>query len=201
MSDSDSRAIVFFDLETGGLAESAAIIQIGAVAAVGFEEVDAFEVKIDFDESVAEPQALALNSYNADVWKAEAVPLKDGLESFSSFLRKYDSLPRVSKAGRPYRVARLAGHNAASFDAPRLVRAYSLAGLFMPADCFRPLDTLQLALWHFSGCGVEPANYKLETLAEWFGHTIGNAHDALDDARASLAIARAIIGRASGAQS
>ena len=64
---------------------------------------------------------------------------------------------------------------------------------FLPADPFRPLDTLQLALWHFSQCDAEPENYKLGTLCAFFGIDASGAHDALVDVRLNVELARRVL--------
>jgi DNA polymerase III epsilon subunit-like protein len=207
-------ATVFFDLETAGLEDKHADIQLAAVAIRNWEEVGTFEAKIQFDAHEASPEALAINHYDPDVWAQYARPEADVVKDFGKFLRENASLTKTSKAGNPYSVARLAGHNAASFDAPRLYRMFRRHGKSCPADIFRPLDTMQLALWHFSTLSLEPQNYKLGTLAQiWhfstlsleprnyklgtLAETLGieqtQAHDALSDVRTTIAIAKTII--------
>lgn len=186
--------IVFFDLETGGLGDNHPDIQIAAVATVDFEEVAAFESKIAFDVMTADPKALELNHYDPLLWHAEARPLQEVLESFAEFLRGYPELEMTSRAGRPYRVAQLAGHNAANFDAPRLQRAYRQANLFLPGG-YRVLDTLQLALWSSMQGRLAVKDFKLATLCEALGIDAAGAHDALADVRMAAALARKLLER------
>ena len=91
-------------------------------------------------------------------------------------------MSRVSKAGNPYNVARLAVYNV-GFDGPRLEALFGTQ--FTPWDR-RVRDVLQRVYWYFDRAQqtVPPENFKLTTVAKWFGVTLdGDAHDALFDAR------------------
>jgi len=193
--------IVFFDLETGGVEPERPNIQLAAVAMSDRldAELGAFEAKIQFDEAAASPEALRINSYDPAVWKENAVGEMVAAGTFASFLREHATVEMISKAGKPYRIARLAGHNVASFDCPRLVAMFKRYDLFLPGTAYQPLDTYQRALWYFAErrCTSDqplnqPANMKLATLAEWFEIPAGGAHDALADVRMCVAIARAM---------
>lgn len=199
--------IVFFDVETSGLdPKYHEIIQIAAVAvdADNFDEIATFASKVKFDASLASEDALAVNSYDPGVWQREAVPTLQARGEFDNFLREHATVRMVSKrTGRPYKVAQLAGHNAATFDMPFL-RAWfdRRPSEFLPA-AFLVLDTLQLAMWAAQcplapiiPAGAEfrrsvPTNFKLGTLCEYLGVDLGDdAHDAVNDVRATVAIAR-----------
>lgn len=196
------RFAVYFDLETGGVEERHPDIQLAAIAIdeTSWAEVASFETKIAFDPAAADPQALELNHYRAEAWVgALAIPVV--VARFTAFLNRFRSLEMVSKrTGRPYAVAKLAGHNAASFDGPRLKRMFQLCDQFLPADP-RVRCTCQLAMWWLDARGVHAgsrppdgwkplANYQLGTLCEYFGVPIDQAHEALSDVRSSIALAR-----------
>src|SRR5580700_11396844 len=90
-----SRAVprtrtVYFDLETGGVRPEHPIIQIAAVAIdnATWQEVDAIEMKLCFDPSQADPEALRLNHYNTAVWHAEAVIPSQARLQFARFLER-----------------------------------------------------------------------------------------------------------------
>lgn len=194
-------SIVFLDLETGGVEPERPNIQLAAVAMSDKldAEVGVFEQKIQFDEAAASPEALRINCYDPAVWKENAVGEMVAAGTFASFLREHATVEMISKAGKPYRIARLAGHNVASFDCPRLVAMFKRYDLFLPGTAYQPLDTYQRALWYFAErrCTSDqplnqPANMKLATLAEWFGVVSYGAHDALADVRMCVAIARAM---------
>jgi len=191
-----AQRIVYFDLETGGLDPKHPDIQLAAVATEDMVEVDFFEAKILFDEAAADPAALKINSYDAATWQKEAKPERAVVDAFSSFLRKHATVELISKrTGKPYKVARLAGHNVLSFDAPRLSAMFKRHDMFLAADSYRPLDTMQLALWSATALGTEPENYKLSTLCHTFGIDTAGAHDALADVRMCVTLTRALLAR------
>jgi len=187
---------IFFDLETGGLEALDPDIQLAAVAVNDqWKELDSFEAKIQFNESEANPEALALNHYDPVAWKAEARPPPEVLWKFARFLEPYRSLELISKAkGISYLVARLAGHCVSTFDGPRLWRLAREHTIFLAAHP-QMKDTLQLALWWRDGRWFRdgaPENLKLATLCKWFEIPLPEAHDALADVRASVALAKSL---------
>jgi len=183
--------IVFFDFETGGVEEKHPNIQLAAIAVdEQWNELASFEAKIRFNEADADPVALQMNHYDPAIWKEKAEPAAQVVAHFDQFLQTYKSVKMVSKrTGNPYAVARLAGHNAVTFDMPRLKRMYGER--FLPAHPV-PLCTYQLCLWYFQGKDKQPQVLRLPTLAKWFGIP-HDAHDALADVRASMMVARAIL--------
>jgi DNA polymerase III epsilon subunit-like protein len=184
-----SGYIVFFDFETGGIEPSKPEIQLAAIACnERFEEVASFESKIAFNEADADPKALEINHYDRAAWEGAPSP-GVVVKKFAAFTEQFRSVEMISKrTGRPYSVARLAGHNAATFDAPRLRRMFDQSAVFAPFHPI-PLDTLQLALWHFQCAGSKPDNLQLSTIAKHFGINAEGAHDALADVRLSAKIA------------
>ncbi len=188
------------------------ITQIGA-AACDFdtlEEIAEFEVKMIFRPELTTPEALGLNSYDPDIWGRDAELCPIGLGHFARFLEAHRTMEMTSKRGFSYKVARLAGHNAASFDLEFLLRSfadsrwqrYALPGdaprsgpvrnLFFPGS-FQVLDTLHLARWAYRNAAIE--NLKLETLAREAGYHLPGAHDALADVRANIEIARFLLAK------
>ena len=187
--------VVYFDLETAGVEDYRPDIQLAAVAVdEDLIEVASIEMKIQFDVALADPEALRINHYDAAVWRDQALPLPTVVARFGRFLDNFKTLQRVSKrTGRPYKVAQLAGHNAATFDGPRLKSMYTRAGVFLGADP-RVLDTMQLAMWWFHQRRMEPENYKLVPLCQYFGIPVGDdAHDALADVRLTVRLAKALL--------
>jgi DNA polymerase III epsilon subunit-like protein len=187
---------VYFDCETGGLQPTHPIIQLAAVAVEEntWEELAHFEAKLLFDESEADAEALKINHYDPDVWKREGIKPIDAALQFSRFLEPYKAIQMISKrTGNPYSVARLAGHNAATFDGPRLQALFYGLGMFLPADP-RVRCTLQRALWYFEEQGVPaPCNYKLASLCQHFGIEVPeNSHDAVVDVRLTVQLAKAL---------
>ena len=187
--------LVFFDLETGGLDPlNHPIIQIAAIAVdEQLREIEVFERKIDFDTDTADPEALTKNSYNLELWVEESRPARSVCSELSAFFKRFADLEMISKAGRPYRVAQLIGHNADSFDGPFLQHWYRGMEQFMPA-AFRTLCTYQKALHHFQDRPhlPKPENFKVEGLCKYFGIPLTGAHDALVDCRATLWLYRSL---------
>jgi DNA polymerase III epsilon subunit-like protein len=177
--------LVTIDTETAGLKPEHPTIQVAATAREGGVELAYFEQKIAFDEAAADPQALAVNHYRREDW-VDAVAGPIAASRFAAWLRPYCTLERVSKAGNPYRVARLAAYNA-GFDTPRLEALFGTQ--FMPWDR-RVRDVLQRVLFWFDEHRNEPAPlaFKLSMVAEHFGIKTDGAHDALADARMAAAV-------------
>jgi len=172
---------VHFDFETGGVEPKHPSIQLAAVAWDGGLELGHFEQKIAFNEADADPAALAMNHYDKSAWTEAKSP---GIVAsrFAAWLRPFSTTQKLSKAGKPYTVARLAGYNAAAFDMPRLRELFGMQ--FCPAD-YPVRDVLQRAVFYFDEHPdvTPPANMKLTTVAAFFGIDITGAHDALSDAR------------------
>lgn len=112
--------------------------------------------------------------------------------SWPSFLCRHATVDLISDRGSTFRVAQLVAHNA-EFDTGFLRNWYSNLSIFFPAS-YRALCTLQRALWLFdeNKSLTPPVNYKLGTLCQYFGVELSdeNAHDALADVRATLALYR-----------
>ena len=185
--------IVFFDVETSGLDEGHhEIIQIAACATEDMVVVDEFERKLMFDLSKASKEALAINSYDPDVWDREQISQGCALSEFTQWLKKYKDVTRYAKrSGRAFKTVRMAAHNA-PFDMKFLQAWYRKHDKFCPAD-FLALDTLQLVMWHDWDGKIPIKNYKLGTLCEFLGIPLEGAHDALVDIRANVEVAKRLM--------
>lgn len=188
--------IVFFDVETGGLDPLRhPITQIAAVAVdERFREVETIERKLWFQEGDAESSALEMNHYDPETWRREAVSPAFGMGAFAELCRRHATFTKTSKAGRPYKVARLAAHNA-PFDAGFVVEWFKASGTFLPAACYEALDTLGLARWASMGSASKPVDHKLASLCQWLDIPLPDAHDALADVRATVRVAQVLCGR------
>ncbi len=189
--------LVFFDLETAGIAESSAIIQIAAIAVNSqLRELDSFETKIRFDIAGASTDALAKNCFEPTVWKRLARRPDEAAKRFGDFLRQHATVDMVSaRTGKPYQLSQLVAHNAA-FDGPMLQAWFKQRGMFLPASR-RVFCTMQRALWlfHEHQDMTPPANYKLGTLCEYFSIPLSDdeAHDAIADVRATVELYRMLM--------
>ncbi len=188
-----SDTTVFIDLETGGLGPNHPDIQVAAIAVRGWREIETYEAKIQFDEARAEPEVLAMNSYDPEAWRTHAKPESRVVAELGALLRRHLSIGMVSQRGKVYRVARIAGHNVVNFDAPRLKAMFARCNAFLPVDIYLPLDTLQLALWQCAMWDVKPASYKVSDLCRQFGVSLTDGHDALSDVRATIHLARELM--------
>ena len=197
--------LVFFDLETGGLFDVVAgnvkitkpLIQIAAIAVDrNYRECETFEVKIRFDEIRADRVALDANHYDPETWARDALPALAAAKRFSAFLRRHATVDRISKAGKPYRMAQLVAHNAERFDGPLIHAWFKLLGEFCPAT-YSVFCTKQRAFWlcHEQKHLTPPENYKLITLCRHFDVPLReeDAHDALNDVRATVRLYRAML--------
>jgi DNA polymerase III alpha subunit (gram-positive type) len=193
--------IVFYDIETSGLIPNKHdIIQIAAIAfsieSGEWNELEEFEIKLEFNLEKADPEALKNNCYDKEVWEKEAVPQKKAIRAFSDFLRKHSDVKRVGKkSGKEFFCCRTAGHNIKNFDDPFVRAFFKKMDIFCPMDFMEVYDTIQLALWEFGlkRTGAIPDNYQLGTLCNKLGIPLENAHDALSDIRANSELAKAIL--------
>ena len=186
-------SIVFWDYETGGLDRHHPNIQLAAVAVDdNFNELEAYEAKIQFDVRDAEPKALEIVNYMPEAW-VDAKPERQVMREFLALLERHRTERRISpRTGNEYFVARLAGHNVVAFDKPRLEDMWRrhFPGKFFPAD-HRCLDTLQRIIWWAFERRMNVKSFTLGASLELLGiQAQGPLHDALWDCRASIAIAK-----------
>lgn len=158
---------VAFDLETTGLSpQSDAIIEIGAVKVKDGEIVETFSTFVHPGRHI--PEAATAVNHITDDMVSGAPGIALALPLFQAFV---GNLPCVA-------------HNC-GFDSG-----------FLAASGMDPLpsfaDSLQMARRLFPGL----PNKKLATVCEAIGYEIGQAHRALDDAKAVRAIVQACDARA-----
>lgn len=192
----NSERLVFVDLETAGLSVWRPIIQIAAVAVTSsLDELESFEAKIAFDERRATRRTLRRRRYDRKLWKREARHEKDVAVDFSAFLARHATLVVPSTRNRPFVVAQLVAHNV-QFDGPFLRAWFGRLGLFFPAS-YRVSCTMQRAMWlfHEDRSLRPPPDFRLDTLCDYFRVPFphGQAHDALNDVRATVKLYRAMM--------
>ncbi|MCI0334889.1 MAG: 3'-5' exonuclease [Planctomycetes bacterium] len=197
---SEISKITFIDLETGGPnPDRHPIIQLAAAAVDGatLAILETVEIKVRFDERKAAKYALRKNSYSRRVWHQQALSEHEAAQTFADFLRRHATFPVLSQDGAEFRLAQLVAHNA-TFDAAFLHAWYERLKIFCPAR-HQVLCTLQRSLWHFfeNPSRTPPHNFKLETLCHHFGisFSAAEAHDALGDVRATVALYKALVAR------
>lgn len=188
--------LVMLDIETDGLRDDAAVIQV-ATATVDFEDRklrNPKEWKISFDSSRSEPEALEKNSYTQEGWR-DAISPGEFLKDISAYLRRH-GVPYVSRRGSRYKAARLVTFNGAAFDIPRLQAFAKANGTKWLPIGFDSIDLMHLAItmkfmkgWEFEGARLEDFANFLNLLKEGEEQT----HDAFDDIRLTAKLFLALV--------
>lgn len=164
---------VVVDLETtGGSSTHDAITEIGAVKVRGGEVLGEFQTLVDPGRPVP-PMITALTGLT-DAALIDAPAISAALPAFLEFARG----------------AVLVAHNA-GFDIGFLKAAAARQQLAWPPT--QVVDTVRLARAVLAR--GETRNVKLGTLAAHFGSPVTPTHRALDDARATVHVLHALIGR------
>lgn len=186
--------VVFFDLETGGLDPARhPVIQFAGIAVQGWETVAEMEVKIHFDPSKADPEALRKNSFDPETWKVGAFPSHEAVRKIGDFLREHATLKKISKRGNPWTACQLAAYNGMTFDWPFLRKLFTDHAAFC-AGWPQTLDVYALVMWWATTAGEDrPEDLRLESVAPFLGVEHGQAHDALADVRATIGVARVLM--------
>jgi len=188
---------IFIDIETAGLKLSDPIIEVAAVAVQSgtYRVIDSIDMKIEFEmKYLTNFKALGINKFSAETWAKYALPGKVAATKLALFFSRYATVEKQArKTGKPYTVAKLAGHHADSFDSPRLKHWFRQHRQFFPA-LQRSLCTEQKARWFFEdNPGLEPPrNYQLGTLSKHLALEHMPDHSALADTLATVDLARAL---------
>lgn len=156
---------IMVDIETLGTGPSAVILSIGAVA-FNADGVDPYWFYLNIDPQSAVDSGMKLSVSTIMWWmqqsdaaravfKQQGAPLKQALESFSTFCKQFGTASELRVWG-----------NGATFDNVILTSAYGLVGVEKPWGysgdrCYRTLKSL----------------YPTVTQEK-----VGTAHNALDDA-------------------
>jgi DNA polymerase-3 subunit epsilon len=167
---------VVVDLETtGGSPAESHITEIGAVKVRGGEVLGEFQTLVN--PHVPIPAFIQVLTGITDAMVADAPRIESALPAFLEFARG----------------SVLVAHNA-RFDVSFLKAAAAQTGVRWPG--FEVLDTVLLARQLVPR--DEARNHKLSTLAALFGSPTTPDHRALHDARATVDVLHALIGRVGG---
>lgn len=197
MTAAVTEKIVALDLETGGTnPDQHQVIQVACIVVrweQGLPAVDWFEQKVQLIDGKWTEEAMAVNSYNPEVWDMEARPAPAVIDDLSRFFRNHATKEVKSKHGGRFKVAQLLAHNA-TFDCSFLQAWFKRFGKFLPAATYtgQAFCTLQMAKTLAFLRGKDFENYQLGTLCGAFDIDITDAHDAKGDVEATLALARAL---------
>ncbi|EPD27072.1 DEDD exonuclease domain-containing protein [Actinotignum schaalii] len=171
----DEVTFVVVDVETTGERPGAhALTEIGAVKVCGGEVVQEFSSLVN--PGVPIPAQITVLTGITTAMAVSAPPLHEVLPAFLNFLGPTAPV--------------LVAHNA-RFDMSHLRGACEAIDMAWPR--LRVLDTLGLARRLFSR--DEVPNHKLSTLAGYCRAAVQPSHRALDDARATVDVLHAMIGR------
>jgi len=171
------RDLVFFDTEFTGLEFDHELIEIGFVKAKRqtFEFIEEGDIKIlSKDITKADPNALDIIKYDSEEWAKEGVSLKEGMEKFLAHTEN----------------AILVGQNL-PMDWLRLEQSLHASGL-KANYYYKGLDTFSLGWLLFEN---EPGfeRMSLREMADFFKIDRGQAHRALDDARTTYEVFKALV--------
>jgi len=176
--------LIFFDLETSGLdPKKNEIIQLAAIHAPTGDEL---EIKLKFDMSRAEKEALKVCGYRKKDWK-DAISQREGALLFNEFLSKHKSVNKVSKRGNNYKVAMLAGYNVLAFDKLFITEWFKREDIFLQAD-YRMYDFYPMIMFTIP-CMTD---YRLENVCNELELPKRKAHDALEDVRMTIDVAAVV---------
>ncbi|MDY5148462.1 DEDD exonuclease domain-containing protein [Actinotignum sp. GS-2025c] len=171
----DEVTFVVVDVETtGGRPGAHALTEIGAVKVCGGEVVQEFSSLVN--PGVPIPAQITVLTGITTAMTVSAPPLHEVLPAFLNFLGPTAPV--------------LVAHNA-RFDMSHLRGACEAIDVAWPR--LRVLDTLGLARRIFTR--DEVPNHKLSTLAGYCRAAVQPSHRALDDARATVDVLHAMIGR------
>jgi len=182
--------IIYLDTETTGVDPKVNdIIQLAGIVEIDGQEMDTIELKVQpFDYNNISPEALQVNGITLEQLRT-FMPPKEGHGQLTRFLgkfiNKFDKLDKFTIAGQKV-----------DFDAGFLREFFFKAGDQYYGSWFnyRHVDLLAFTrLLRYAG-RLTIENDKLTTVAEHFGVSL-NAHDALEDIRATRELLKMLIDR------
>ena len=171
-------APVFFDLETGGTNHKKH--PITSIAMYCPTTKDKLEIKVKFDPDECEEEALEVQGYKKKKWK-KAIKKEKAMKKVKKFLNAHKSATKISKKGKEYSVAVLAGFNASSFDKLFLIKLFKDFDEWCPFD-YQVFDVYELAKWMFPG----KPSYSLEGLCNELCLPERKWHDPMSDVLATI---------------
>ena len=191
---SDPR-IVFVDIESIGLDPSGPIRQIAAIAVDStLREIETFEAKLNVNwRSIRQWQRDRRRRFP----RPKVLDELTVAQAFAEFLARHATIKLSLSGGRTFQVAQLAAHHAAH-DSPFLQAFFGRNEKFYPGH-YQMFCTMQRAMWFFREHHslTPPSDFKLVTLCHYFGVPFdpAAAHDALYDARATVALYEVLLAR------
>lgn len=172
------KRICWLDLETGGFEVGRPITQIGAIVTdpdLG-RELATWHRRVVFDPTTATDEALAIQGYDPELWAREAVELDAALFTFATWVDRVAGDEPIP-----------GGHNICRFDLPHLAAACEQVGVVIRFD-YHAIDTCMMASALLNAGVLQRTS--LDLVCQALAVERGRRHHALDDARASLNVAR-----------
>lgn len=181
---------LFLDTETGGLDPQYSLLTLAAVIADkdfnpvrGGNKEDTLYLQIRHPEYLVTPDAMTINKIDLVYHSARGLKIEEARTAFEEFIKKGTALTGVRKL-MPV------GHNLA-FDL-RFIWAQLMPREVWQRYCgYHFLDTMIVARF-FNAVGLLNHGCSLTDLRELFQIETGEAHNALADTQATLAVARAL---------
>lgn len=174
--------LLYLDTETTGLTDNSAIVQIAGAIEIDNEVVEWFNIRCkphegaDISESALKTIGLTIEELNQEQEPEQA--LKELEKVFSKYIDRYNKNDKLIMICHNY-----------PFDFRMLYNFYSrLNNKFMGSFIDFKLNVCTLNLVKsLQVMGILPIleNNRLGTWCRYFGVTLENAHDALEDIRAT----------------
>ena len=198
MAQKQLDPIVWIDLETGGTDPAIhQITQIAAIVTTGGPELEEigepFERKICLIPGHFTQEALKVQGFSKKVWDAESCPIEVALNQLVDYVRPH-AHTCVNAKGKKYKAAYVGGYNV-SFDVDFLRAASGRNKVWLPLMTWTGgyFDVLQLLRWHTIGAAEEPSRFQLRSACDWLGLPPFSAHDAAEDIRNTVKLARVLL--------
>lgn len=168
--------LLFLDLETTGLSDKAAVIEIAAIAYIDGERKQHFQSYIRPHEGATlDPKAFEVNKIDVNkIW--EFPDAKDVIRDFLDYIDSFECIFSI------------AGHNV-KFDRSKFFTFMCRNGEYGSyLNRFKPGNTctLSLAKEVFKNKRKKPDGFSLSKLCEFFEIKLDNAHSALPDIQATI---------------
>jgi DNA polymerase III epsilon subunit-like protein len=181
---------LFLDTETGGLDTQHSLLTLAAVIADkdfqpvrGGNKEDTLYLQIRHPEYLVTPGAMTINKIDLVHHSAIGVKIEEARVAFEEFIKKALTMTGCGKL-MPV------GHNLA-FDL-RFIWAQLMPRETWERYCgYHFLDTMTVARF-FNAIGLLDSGCSLTDLRELFQIETGEAHNAMADTKATLAVARAL---------
>ena len=177
------RGICVFDLETTGVdTQQDKIVQVGIVHNVdGSKSMPAYETLVNPGMPIPAGAAKVHGITDDKVKDAPAFPAiaDDVLNYLSGKDAEGDKLPIVC------------GYNAVGYDAPLFNAELARHGRDERLNLWAILDPMIFVNWHHRGF----RSRKLGQVASYYGYELLNAHDAIADVKATVAIVRGMVNK------